>query len=340
MGKRCDLSSTVVAKVDALLSSGKFSIRQIATLCNIHHASVINIKKRITAGVPSTSRVGRCGPKRKTTEQDDRIMVRMIRKDNLLSAKQVQGQLVERGINISARTVRRRLNEAGCKSVKPIRKPKLTSAMKLKRLQFARQYLNKPIEFWRTVCFSDETIFECQSATRRRVWQTPGSQPVVREAVKHPTKVMFWGVISSKGPGRLHIVDGMMEKNQYMNVLSKRMLPQLLEWFGSTENCVFMHDSAPCHKARVVTQFLETNHINVLPWPGNSPDLNPIENIWGIMKEKLSQITHTTKDQLISSVLRNWFRDDEFQQKLQNSIDSMPRRLQAVVNAKGGQTKY
>ena len=101
-----------------------------------------------------------------------------------------------------------------------------------------------------------------------------------------------------------------------------------------------MHDSAPCHKARVVTQFLETNQINVLPWPGNSPDLNPIENIWGIMKEKLSQITHTTKDQLISSVLRNWFRDDEFQQKLQNSIDSMPRRLQAVVNAKGGQTKY
>jgi len=45
MGKRCDLSSTVVAKVDALLSSGKFSIRQIATFCNILHASVINIKK-------------------------------------------------------------------------------------------------------------------------------------------------------------------------------------------------------------------------------------------------------------------------------------------------------
>ena len=64
-------------------------------------------------------------------------MMRMIRKDNLLSAKQVQGQIVERGINILARKVHRRLNEAGCKSVKPIRKPKLTSAMKLKRLKFA-----------------------------------------------------------------------------------------------------------------------------------------------------------------------------------------------------------
>ena len=340
MGKRRDLNSVVVAKVTALLETGQFTLRQIARQCNIHHSSVLNIKKRLHTGAVQPFRVGRCGPKRKTTPTDDRSMVRMIRQDNLLSAKQVCGQLVQRGVNISTRTVQRRLNQLGCKSVKPVKKPKLTPAMKVKRLQFARDYANRPSEFWRTVCFSDECHFECQTASRRRVWQIPGRPAPISETVKHPIKVMIWGIICSKGPGRLHVVEGMMDKNQYLHVMRTRMLPQLSEWFSSTADCIFMHDSAPCHKAKVVSQFLESNQVNVLPWPGNSPDLNPIENIWGIMKGRISQQTHTTKSQLIASIIRTWFRDEEFHDKLQRSIDSMPRRLQKVIEAKGGHTCY
>ena len=96
-----------------------------------------------------------------------------------------------------------------------------------------------------------------------------------------------------------------------------------------------MHDLAPCHKAKVVSQFLESNQVNVLPWPGNSPDLNPIENIWGIVKERISQQTNiTTKNLLIASITCTWFRDEEFYEKLQWSIGSMPRRLQKVLKPK------
>lgn len=264
----------------------------------------------------------------------------MIRQEALLSAKQVKGRLADRGITVSTRTVQRRLNNLGCKSVRPARKPKLTSVMKKKRLEFARQFVDKPVEFWRKVCFSDESTFECQTASRRRVWRTPGSPAPVRETVKHPTKVMVWGIICSKGAGRLHVVEGMMEKTQYLHVMTTKMLPQLQEWFPSTDECIFMHDSAPCHKAKVITEFLDANGIDVLPWPGNSPDLNPIENIWGIMKERLSQKTHTTKNQLISSIIQTWFHDEAFNQMLHASIDSMPRRLQQVIESKGGHTNY
>ena len=190
MGKRKDISSLVFGKVEALLATGLLSVREIAIQCGIHHSSVINIKKRIAANGPLASRIGKCGRKRKTTAQDDRSMVRMIRQEPLLSAKQVRGELVRRGINVSIRTVQRRLPELGCRSVKPVRKPKLTQTMKGKRLQFARQYVTKPVEFWRTVCFSDESTFECQATSKRQVWQTPGYPTPVRETVKHPIKVM------------------------------------------------------------------------------------------------------------------------------------------------------
>lgn len=228
----------------------------------------------------------------------------------------------------------------GCKSVKPRHVQKLTPKMMKKRLEFAKQHSNWTIDDWRRVAFSDESTFECQMANSRCVWQLPGSPPPVHQKVKHPTKVMVWGIISYKGPGRLHVVEGMMDKNQYLRVIQTRVIPQLRQWFTSLDDCIFMQDSAPCHTAKIIKEYLQTSNVNVLPWPGNSPDLNPIENIWGLMKAKLNKISITTKNQIIGEVLKAWFRDEEFTEKLRNVIDSMPQRIQAVISAKCAHTKY
>lgn len=160
------------------------------------------------------------------------------------------------------------------------------------------------------------------------------------EAVKHPPKIMVWSVISGMGTGRLYIVDGMMRQDQYKKVLETRLIPQINEWFADPSECTFMHDSAPCHKAKSVTTFLEMKQIKVLPWPGNSPDLNPIENAWELLKRKISKENTTNKQNLIEALIKVWHHDEELKENVQKCIQSMPKRVQAVIDAKGGSTKY
>lgn len=151
---------------------------------------------------------------------------------------------------------------------------------------------------------------------------------------------MVWSVISAKGMGRLYIVEGTMRQDQYKRVLETRLLPQLEEWFPGGEEYIFMHDSAPCHKARSVTAFLAKKNITVLPWPGNSPDMNPIENIWELTKRAIAKEVITTKRQLVETLIREWHHNTELQQNAKVCIESMPRRIEAIIAAKGGITKY
>lgn len=177
------------------------------------------------------------------------------------------------------------------------------------------------------------------SFVRRKQGERFNPECVV-ERVKHPTSIMVWSVISFKGTGRLYIVDGTMRQDQYRKVLDSRLLPQVKEWFPRGQKCIFMHDSAPCHKAKSITKFLEKKKLDVLPWPGNSPDLNPIENLWEILKRKISQVMVTNKQELTKRLTHFWHHDPDIKQSAIKCIESMPRRIEAVIKAKGNITKY
>ena len=101
--------------------------------------------------------------------------------------------------------------------------------------------------------------------------------------------------MSSQGSGRLlYIVENTLRQGQYLNMLERRLIPQAKVWFPDDEY-VLMHDGAPCHKANTITAFLNQQQISVLPWPGNSPDMNPIENLWSIVKKEMKKEKITTK---------------------------------------------
>ena len=105
----------------------------------------------------------------------------------------------------------------------------------------------------------------------------------IEQRVKHPEKKMFWGSFTVHGPGALDPVTGMMNSDRYIDVLTRKVLPQLNKDFPTGDG-IFQHDLAPCHTSKKVTKFLQDHHIAILAWPGNSPDLNPIEEAFSKIK--------------------------------------------------------
>ena len=150
---------------------------------------------------------------------------------------------------------------------------------------------------------------------------------------------MIWGSISVHGTGQLHVLEGTMRSDQYIEVLNGQFFPQLLAWCPDG-NGILMHDGAPCHRRAAVTQYLEERGIEVLPWPGNSPDQNPIKGLWKLLKDKINSTPVTTKRELTERIINTWHNDPEISNTGRRYILDMPRRIAALIKAKGGHTKY
>ncbi|GFU89983.1 putative transposase like protein [Trichonephila clavipes] len=101
-----------------------------------------------------------------------------------------------------------------------------------------------------------------------------------------------------------------------------------------------MQDGAPCHTARSIKAFLAEQNILLLDWPGNSPDMNTIENDWELMKREVAKDVITNKTQLLERIIHVWNPPPRMQDTVQSCTDSMPRRIEALKAAKGGTTKY
>ena len=133
--------------------------------------------------------------------------------------------------------------------------------------------------------------------------------------------------------------------DQYISVLQRRLIPQANQWYGEqSTDFVFQQDNAPCHTSKAVKRFTEQCGIEVLPWPSNSPDMNPIETLWGVIKARLRRHTLTSKQELINKLLEICARDGELRDKLNETcgklIRGMPERVMSLYKAKGGHTKY
>jgi transposase len=115
------------------------------------------------------------------------------------------------------------------------------------------------------------------------------------------------------------------------------LLPELQ---AAGQEMTFMQDNASCHKSKLVMDFLAQNNVKVLPWPPQSPDLNPIENLWAIVKQKRVKKFGfpTTKVELIDQIFSVW--NDINVELCETLSDSVVRRLDACLKANGMSTKY
>ena len=220
----------------------------------------------------------RSGRPRKTTWRDDILIKRCVVKSPTCSAKKIRAEIGETGSRINRRTISRCLtNELGLNSWKPDRKLRLTPAMKLQCLQFAKKYKDWTRQQWSRVLFSDETTipqFAWRKKTVRRPLGTRYNERFTQKSMKHPPSMMIWGAISTQGTSGLFFLDPgtTMNGKKYLELIKEK-----LESHMAVHNCeIFMHDGAPCCRAKIVTNFLKTKNIKLLEWLRNSLDLNPI----------------------------------------------------------------
>lgn len=148
---------------------------------------------------------------------------------------------------------------------------------------------------------------------------------------------MVWGAFAWSGVGSLAHIKGIMTADVYIDLLSENLEVSLLKT-GLESNYIFQQDNDPKHTAKKTTAFFKSNRIRTLEWPPQSPDLNPIENLWGYLDNKVDKTLVSNKNAYFEALETAWENIDPGY--LQTLVESMPRRLEAVLKAKGGHTKY
>lgn len=343
LSSKMDISPKKRTKIVTLSEHTSMTQRDIAKECCVSLGAVNKIlKKKRETGTIEVNRKGKCGRKRKTTARDEVFLIRESRLNPRKTSQELQQDLAHAGVVVHDSTVRKRLIEGGRKTIRPQKKQLLTAAMMKKRYDWAKLYKGWTVEDWRKVLFSDESHFLVQGQRSRFVRKSENEKLTTQhfdQTVKHPIKKMFWGCFSYKGTGSLVPIEGMMNSEKYKNLLEQKLENELRK-LDANGQALFQQDSAPCHVSKVMRQYFTEKKIRCLEWPGNSPDLNPIENLWAILKARLRKIDCTTKTKLIEAVIQLWFRDTQISENCKKLVDSMPNRVKQIIKNKGGHIAY
>ena len=293
------------------------------------------IKKFITTGCATVSHVG--GRPRSTTPRQDSMIIRSVKKDPFKSSTIITKELK---LEVSSSTVRRRLIEAKLYSRRPAKKPLISQKNRKRRLLFAKSHLNWTFNDWKKVLFSDESKFNVVSDGMVRVRRPNNARLEPRycvKTVKHGGgNVMVWGCFSADGIGPLHEIKGIMTGEVYKEIMKDVMLPHAD--ICMPQDWIFQQDNDPKHTSKVVKKWFQENNVEVLDWPAQSPDINPIENLWEIVDQQIDRSNIHGKAQLFQEITRAW--EAISLDVIVRLIESMPRRCQAVINSKGFATKY
>jgi len=331
------LSSDVENSIISLTESG-CSTRNIANQLNISHSAVSKVQKR--RNVPSKNTIK--GRKRLLKDSDARLMMSKMRTDKFLTPKKASMDI---GKDVSRWTARRALAKVGYVASVKKNKPALSEKNVKARLKFAREHKNWTVDDWKRVIWSDESKFNrFQSDGKQYYWHRPGDKLQkhhVKQTVKHGGgNVKVWGCFTWWHVGPLHKIDGIMLKEDYLNIL-QTYLPNFLDKCAyPVKEIIFQQDGDPKHTAKIVGEWLQNQDFMLMEWPAQSPDLNPIENLWSIVKRRLGQYQTmpSNLDDLWKRVELEWNRiPKEIIEKL---VESMPKRVKSVIANKGLWTKY
>lgn len=345
-----DTTPAEAAQVVALLESG-LNQSEVARQLNLSRYSVRRVYQRYQETGGYVRRPG-SGSQRKTSERDDRFLVTQSLRNRHLNAVQLAQQLHHvRNVSVSRWTVRRRLAEQDLTAHRPANGPKLTTAHKQARLQFARSHLNWTYEQWSSVMFTDECRMTLHGHDgRARVYRRSSerfAQCCMSERVAYGGgSCMFWGGIMMDTKTDIVFITGANTAPRTRGLTAQRYVEDILEdhvrpmaWHLG-ENFQLMQDNARPHVAATTRAYIQDVGIVAMEWPARSPDLNPIEHIWDELKRRVRERNPapTRIQDLQAAIQEEW--EAIPQETIRKIIRSMKNRLRAVIKARGGNTHY
>lgn len=151
----------------------------------------------------------------------------------------------------------------------------------------------------------------------------------------------MWAAICGHAAIALTTTSPGMDSPEYATMLEEVLVPCTAAFFGEQEPFDFVQDNASIHTARHTMRWLaQRPWIRTMDWPACSPDLNPIENVWGRMIYTWEPRRERTKAELFTHVQEEWAAIERNVGFLRRLAHSMPTRLRAVIDNHGGPTKY
>ncbi len=305
-----------------------YSIHQISQKMNINR---VTVRKWIDQDPTPNSKKNpeKRGRKRKASEEQLGRIKKILLGGKHVGTKRLNQKIREKiRLNISGRTVCRYVSKLNLVWGKYRRVPFLTEKHKEKRYEWA---LKNEATDWNAWIFSDEKIFRAGAAPVG-VRYRKGHQPF------YPTKrwsgqVFVWYAIHKTGIFKAQVVESRLNNVTYRLLLEKGLLP------GYQPSMIFQQDNARPHIAKEVKQWMVEKKVQCCnDWPANSPDLNPIENLWSKIDFEVRRRCPRSKETLRKIVMLEIKKITR--SEISNLIDSMPRRISQVKKSNGGNIKY